>query len=994
MQIDTSSPLTPDLDARIQEIGREIFKRSSETSMSLFDKGYWSGKMMEWSMNIPAFKVEMFRFVDVLPSLNTADQIAEHIRQYFLRDDLEFPAVIRAGLGVATSNWLTAKVAASSIRSNVTSMAKTFITGEDAQDAKKTLEKIWNGGACFTVDILGEAAVSEGESLDYQRRYLDLVENLARETRAWKSVAINEEHPLFAIPRANVSVKCSSLYSQIDTIGFEHSVKVVKERLRPILKAAVENGAFVNLDMEQNDYRELLLRVAEEVFSEPDFAAYPHFGIVIQAYLKCALEDLKRVAAWNRKRKAPLTIRLVKGAYWDYEVVSSKQRGWEIPVYTNKAESDANFERCAAFMIDEYPNLLPAFGSHNVRSLAFAMAYAEKKGLPKSAIEVQMLYGMAEPFKKAVTSMGYRLREYAPVGDLLPGMAYLVRRLLENTSNEGFLRAKFVSNTEAGELLRDPRARIPLKPESGATAKPAFESDPPENFTTRDGRDWIAPAFAAVRARLPMRVNPFVGGREVTGLPTLAVTNPSQKDEVVAQVGLASVRDAEEALRIGKMAEKSWGTRPVAERVALVRAVADRMRQEKRTLAALISLEVGKHLRESDADVSEAIDFCDYYALEMERLGRPQDMMSLPGEANRYVYGPRGLTVAIAPWNFPLAILCGMTVGPLVAGNPVIMKPAEQSSAIAAELYRILRAAGIPEDAVQFLPGKGEDVGAALVASPLVHVINFTGSRAVGLKILEEAARVQPGQRHIKKAVCELGGKNAILVDDDADLDEAVAGALQSAFGFQGQKCSALSRLVVHAEAYDKLKLRLVEGLKSLRMGATDDLSAKIGPVIDEESYARLQGVLERNRAKIVAQLEVPAELLGRGNFVPPTIFEESDPGSELGQNEFFGPFVTLLKAKDFDDAVRIMNDVDYALTGGIYTRSPKHLAEAKERLEVGNLYINRGITGALVGRQPFGGFKLSGVGAKAGGPDYLLQFLEPRTITENTMRRGFAPEV
>lgn len=969
--------------------------------MSLFDKGFWSGKMMEWSMNIPAFKVEMFRFVDVLPSLNTSEQIAEHIKQYFLRDDLDFPGAIRAGLGVATSNWLTAKVAAGAIRKNVASMAETFITGADAAEAKKALERLWNGGFCFTVDILGEAAVSETESGDYQRRYLDLVRDLAAEAAKWKAQpALEEGGNGLRVPRANVSVKCSSLYSQIDPMAFDSTVKAIKERLRPILRAAVSADAFVNLDMEQHDYRELLLTVAEEIFSEPEFREYPHFGIVIQAYLKCALDDLRRVRDWNNRRSAPLTIRLVKGAYWDFEVVQCQQKGWPLPVFTKKAESDANYERCTEFLLDSYPKLLSAFGSHNVRSLSFAMAYAESKGLPKNAFEVQMLYGMAEPFKKAVTSMGYRVREYAPVGDMLPGMAYLVRRLLENTSNEGFLRAKFVSNADAAILLQDPREKIAAAaPAKGAssetqTMETSFVNEALRDFSRPENRAWINPSLQALRARFPLTVPAVVEGRKVEGLAQLESRNPSDKSEVVALFARAGAAEAEAAFAACSKAMKTWALKPAAERAAVIRRAGEILRARKNEITALMTLETGKNFREADADVAEAVDFCNYYALEMERLAKPRSMGSLPGEQNFYSYGPRGTAVAIAPWNFPLAILCGMAVGPLVAGNPVILKPAEQSAGVGGFLFDVLREAGVPPEAVHLLPGLGEEVGAALVAHPSVHVINFTGSREVGLRILEEGAKVKPGQKHIKKVVCELGGKNALLVDDDADLDEAVAHSLHSAFGFQGQKCSALSRLLVHEACYDRFKARLLDAMKSLKIGPADDASAKVGPVIDPESQTRLLGILEKHRARVVASLEVPAELRGQGCFVPPTVFEESDPKSELMQKEFFGPFVTLYKAKSLDEMIEIANDVDYALTGGIFSRSPKNIEEARARLEVGNLYINRGITGALVHRQPFGGFKLSGVGAKAGGPDYLLNFLEPRTVTENTMRRGFAPEV
>jgi len=981
-----------DFESRVVELGKKVFDLSTQFESSFFDKGYWSGKMMEWSMNYPEFKIEMFRFVDVLPSLNDSEAIAAHIKEYFLRPELNFPTVIRAGLGIATSNSLTSKVTASAIRKNVTAMAGTFITGDSVETAKKTLEKLWNNGFCFTVDILGEAAIAENEAIHYQKKYLELIEGLSRESKNWREQSGLEEAPYGKVPRANVSVKCSSLFSQMDNMAFRHSVDSIKNRLRPILKAAVERNVFVNLDMEQNDYRNMLLTVAEEIFCEPEFEKYPHFGLVIQAYLKSALNDLDRVFAFADRRSAPLTVRLVKGAYWDYEVIQAIQRSWPIPVFLDKAETDENYEKCTEKLLGHYPKVLSAFGSHNVRSLAFAMSTAEKLGLSKSAFEIQMLFGMAEPFKRALASLGYRIREYAPVGELLPGMAYLVRRLLENTSNEGFLRAKFVGNVEAEILLKNPAE----KKKSPKLKEPtmSFQNAPIRDFSINENRKALELAIARVEKSLAYNIPVVVNGELLSSAKKVEVANPSKLSQIVSQTSYATIDWAEKAVNVANSAMHTWAKKTFKARAAIVRKVADLIEAQKDDLCALLCLEVGKNFREADADVAEAIDFCRYYADEVETLTHPKSMGSSPGENNQYHYQARGVAVAIAPWNFPLAILCGMTVAPLLCGDPVIMKPAEQSPAIAFELFKILIQAGVSSDALHFVPGLGEEVGAHLVQHKLTHIVNFTGSRAVGLWILEQGAKVQKGQKHIKRIVTELGGKNALIVDDDADLDEAVVASIQSAFGFQGQKCSALSRILVHESCFEKFKARLVESVKCLKVGPAQDTSAKVGPVIDADSQKRLLDVISRNQTKIVCSLEIPSELKGKGHYVPPTVFESDDFSSELGQVEFFGPLVTLFKVKSFEEAVHAFNNVEYALTGGIFSRSPSHLAQAREQLECGNLYINRGITGALVFKQPFGGYKLSGCGAKAGGPDYLLQFLEPRTVCENTMRRGFAPEI
>ncbi len=757
------------LEAEIVKIGTDIFERSAKSSMSLFDQAYWSGKMMAFSMRHPQFKVQLFRFVDVLPTLKTSEQLVDHLKQYLLVPGLELPLSVKAALGAASLTEFTTKLAAQSIKKNVELMSAIFITGQTVEQAEPVLEKSWNNCRAATVDLLGEAAVSEQEAALYQAKYIALINGLAERTKAWKNQPQLEDGANGAIPRANVSVKCSSLYSQLDNLAYRTSVDRVKERLRVVLRAAMEQNVFVNLDMEQADYEPMFLTIAEELFAESEFEKYPHLGIVIQAYLLSAEADIKRVVAFAIQRKTPITVRLVKGAYWDYETVMAEQRGTPTPVFMQKAATDANYERCAKLLLDSYPHINAAFGSHNVRSLAALMAYANLKELPKNAFEIQMLYGMAEPFKQAVIALGYRIREYAPVGAILPGMAYLVRRLLENTSNEGFLRSTFVEKKDRALLLSNPETHIIQTIPFNKSAM--FANEPLRDFSLETERVWIPGALASLRAKLPIVVNPVIDGQEMSSFGAHEVPNPSCRSEIVSKVTAATVEAANQAVEACAKSAVVWGNRPASERVAVIKRAAQLMREQKNELTTLMVIEVGKNFKEADADVAEAIDFCDYYADEMERLAAPRDMNSKPGESNTYWYAPRGLALAIAPWNFPLAILCGMTVAPLVAGNPVIMKPSEQSSAIGLALYKILRDAGVPKEVVQFLPGSGAVIGAHLVKHPGVHIISFTGSRVVGLNILETANKVAPGQKHVKKVVAEMGGKNALIIDEDADLD-------------------------------------------------------------------------------------------------------------------------------------------------------------------------------------------------------------------------------
>lgn len=982
------SPQT--LQSLIVAQGQKIFDQMQSDTGSIFNKDWWYGRIMDWSMQNEAFKIQMFRFVDVLPYLNSSDEVARHLKEYFSSDDQPLPSVLGWGLGLGS---LAPGLMAGTIKKNVTQMAKMFITGANAEEALPTLEKLRKNRLCFTVDILGEAAVSETEAEMYYKKYLDLIENLSVLSKKWPDDELIDHDHLGPISKVNVSVKVSSLYSQFDPIDPENSIEAVKTRLRPIFRKAKDLGVFLNLDMESYYHKDLTVKLFKSLMDEEEFKNHNNVGMVIQAYLKDSEKDLSGIIEWAKKRTGRVTIRLVKGAYWDYEVINAKQKGWPIPVFTQKHESDANYEKLSLMLLQNDKYIKAAFGSHNVRSISNVLVQAEKLGVDKRSFEVQMLYGMAEPIKKALVSQGLRVREYAPVGELIPGMAYLVRRLLENTSNESFLRAKFSTNKTTEELLKDPATYTngvdhgtpPLKAD-------IFVNHPPVDFNLELNRQKMQSAITSVRKNLGKTYPLVIGKKEIKTTKEIISVNPSNPQEIIGKTAAASTLEAEHAVEVAVEAQKAWAKLDTEKRCEIFEKAAHLMEVKKFELMALEVLEVGKTWREADGDIGEAIDFCLYYSKQMKKLDQPQKVSFVPGEDSQYLYQPRGVGVVIAPWNFPLAILCGMTVGAAICGNAVIMKPAEQSGVVAAWFMEILKEAGLPAGVINFLPGYGEEVGDYLVNHKKIDFIAFTGSKNVGLQIFSKASQTQPGQKSIKKVIAELGGKNAIIVDSDADLDEAVQGVIYSAFGFQGQKCSACSRVIVLEENYDKFVHRLVEAARSLTIGPSENAGTSVGPVIDEEAYKRLLKACEtaKSEGKLLFEAKVPSN----GFFIPPTIVEGIKSNHWIAQNEVFGPVLAVMKAKDFDEALEIANSTEFALTGGVYSRSPNNLERARKEFEVGNLYINRGCTGALVGRHPFGGFKMSGVGSKAGGPDYLLHFVEPRTVTENTMRRGFAPDL
>ena len=973
------------LQESIHASGKRIFEAVKNSKTPLFSKDRWYRSVMEWSMQNEHFKTQMFRFVDVLPYLRTNNEVTLHLKEYFSDREGKLPAFFGVGLGIGS---LAPGLMAGMIKKNVEQMAKMFITGSTPQEAIPRLEEGHRMQKAFTIDLLGEATLSEKEALDYQRRYLELIDSLSAVSESWASVPVLDEDNKGAIPRNNVSVKLSSLYSQIKSTAWDASKEVLKERLRPIFSLAVKKGVFINLDMEQYSMKDLTIEVFCEILREPEFCDYPHWGIVIQAYLRDSFEDVKHLTAFAQEHGSLFTIRLVKGAYWDYETVIADQKKWPIPVYMNKQESDANFEVCARYLLDNHAVIKLAVGSHNIRSLAATMEYARSIGLPKNALEIQMIYGMADPIKAAIVGEGYRLREYATVGEMIPGMAYLVRRLLENTSNESFLRSRFEHSASSDMLLKDPAEG--LSSSSATSLTRSFQNHALLDFVCPENRGMFERALEHCEGRLGQEHCLVIGGKRIKTGNLLASANPSHPERVVGSVHVAAEKEAEAAVNAALKAFPSWRDVSVENRAQVLECVAEILDRDRFNLATTQVNEVGKTWAEADADICEAIDFCRYYAMDIRRLEDSKRIGHVQGEHNEYSYGPRGVTVVIAPWNFPLAILAGMVTAAVVTGNTVVMKPAEQSMVVASEFMEILEEAGVPPGVVNFLPGLGEIAGRYLVKHKDVATICFTGSKDVGLEILQAANTFVPGQQQIKGCITELGGKNALIVDSDADPDEAIPAITYSAFGFAGQKCSALSRLIVLEPMYDILVPRLLERMQSLKMSFAEDPDAYCGPVIDAQAHEKIMATIAKakNEATLAFQGTVPQE----GYFVPMTIFTDVDPQMAIAREEIFGPVLAIIKAKDLDEALAIANDSEYALTGGVFSRSPATIERCKKELNVGNLYINRGITGAMVERNPFGGFKLSGVGSKTGGPDYLKQFMEPRASAENTLRRGFAP--
>lgn len=971
----------------MNERALEISQTLLSKARSALEKRFWQDKLMDKLMAAcmadDNLRTQLFRFVDVFPVLKTNKDITYHFMSYVSPYKNSFPWIIRKALWFIDKP-ITTYLAGLVISWSIRLFAKHFII--DSADQKK-VESVGHNlrkqGYDITWDILGEDVLSQDEALAFRKKYLDLIER--PDTN-------------------NVSIKFSSLVpkTQWDAIDFDGCVNTVSELFAELLRAGKKYGATINVDMEQYAIRDLTLAIFKKALIKTEFRNLP-VGIVFQSYLADSEKSLDDLLAWIYVFNQPVTIRLVKGAYWDCEIINAKQQNWPVPVLTDKSATDTQFERMAEKILRAQRLGTPvnlACASHNLHSIAYVMNEIEMWSLDKKRNEFQVLYGMGDPIRGAILEAGYPVRIYTPYGKLIPGMGYLVRRLLENTSQQSFLGLHFVKKTQNKEVQTLPDPKDPAKqPQERLLMPKDYQPESPTDFSRIKNRIAMLNALDSVDKERGVMHPLLIGEEKIYGQQGwLCSENPANHGtkNMIGGIAKAGIPEAKLAMQAAKNAFPHWSAIPVRERADILLKAARIIRERRFKLAALQIYETSKTWREADADVAEAIDFLEYYAKMAVELMRYRPTEKLSGESNNYGYEGRGVIVVISPWNFPMAIATGMCSAALAAGNTVVFKPASATPIIGYKIVEILLEAGLPPGALNLIAGSGGELGEFLVKHPDTVNVLFTGSKKVGFKLIRWAGEANDEQQtHCRRVIAEMGGKNAIIVDSSADLDQAVDGVVKSAFSFQGQKCSACSRVIVLDSIYPEFLERLKGAADALKIGDPRRAETELGAVIDENAFKEIHRYIKigKKEAKLAYQKDL-SKIASRGWFIGPTIFSNVSPTAIIAQEEIFGPVLAIIKAESFEKAIQIANDSKYHLTGGIYSRTDEHIALTKKHFRVGNLYINRTITGSIVGRQPFGGFGASGTGPKAGSPDYLLPLIEARTITECLTRRGFSPEL
>jgi RHH-type proline utilization regulon transcriptional repressor/proline dehydrogenase/delta 1-pyrroline-5-carboxylate dehydrogenase len=945
------------------EIGRELFAYIKKNKV-FFDPKQAFLKLSTLNQGL---QTQLFRFVDVLPNLKNKESIASLLAEYLNESRFKAGSLVEGVSKLPIINDAFKGI----VETSVSMMARSFICGSNKEEALKTIEKLRKKGQVYTLDLLGELVLTQSEADYYYNKYLDLLKN---------------------IPELNVSVKLSALVPQVNQHNFSEKKIVLKERLRNLYRLAMQNESTVNVDSEHYSWHDLIFEVIQEVLEEEEFENFEKAGIVIQAYLKESEQDLLNWISWMRKNNKKLTVRLVKGAYWDYEQAHALQKSWTVPVFEDKALTDANYEKLTEIILEHVDILRPAFASHNIRSISYALKIIEEKHISKDQFEIQMLFGMLDELKDYFSTNGYCLRVYLPYGELIPGMSYLVRRLLENTANDSFLKQGFIDKKSQDELLQEPQINKELK----IFKEDYFTNSPDIDFDKESNRQKFKNRLLQTNSELSEdKLCPLiVAGEQRYSVNSFKSINPANKEQVLATIYKAGIEDCNLAISEAKTIQEQWENLKVKQRAKVLTEVAKIFEEKRLYLNSILVLESGKAWHEADAEVSEAIDFLNYYAHQAKDLFNVDKLRSFPGEKNTNIYKAYGISLVISPWNFPLAIMLGMTVANLVSGNAVIVKPSSQTCLIAYEALSIINEVIKKECGREFmavlslLPGSGSEIGEYLINHKDVRAIAFTGSNKTGMRINEVASQSRP----VKGFIAEMGGKNPIIVDKTADLDEAIPGVIYSAFGFSGQKCSACSRVIVEDEIYEDFQKRILEALEEVRVGDTLDFEIYTGPVIDENAYNSIQEYIEL--AKKEGEILFSKELnRNKGYFINPTLVSQLSRDARISKEEIFGPVLALYRADDLSHAIEIANDTEYGLTAGLFSRSPKNIKRVSQEIEAGNFYINRPCTGAVVSRQAFGGLKNSSIGFKAGGPNYLLNFVQERTVTENTMRRGFVSD-
>ncbi|MCX7119573.1 MAG: bifunctional proline dehydrogenase/L-glutamate gamma-semialdehyde dehydrogenase PutA [Legionellales bacterium] len=862
-------------------------------------------------------------------------------------------------------------------------MSKQFVMGRTIKEALKRAKKKEAQGYRYSYDMLGEAALTHHDAERYFNAYAAAIEAIGAEAKDIGNM----------VAKPGISIKLSALHPRYQEAHRERVLEELGPKLLALSQMAKKHSITLTIDAEESERLELSMDVIESVFSDPSLAGWNGFGLAVQSYQKRAFYLLDWLADLARRNHRRIMVRLIKGAYWDSEIKKTQMQGLsDYPVFTRKVFTDLSFQACAKKILTMTDVIYPQFATHNAYSVALIMSLVGDY----RDFEFQCLHGMGtELYEQVVPENCYNIpcRIYAPVGsheDLLP---YLVRRLLENGANSSFVNRIVDESAPIAELVQDS-----VQKSADLLSKINQNIPLPANIFLPDRSNsmGIDLSSRSVRASLQAdlaalepwnwQASPVIGSQTLqTG--TLSPVESPQIKQAVGQYLVATSEDLELALIEAERAFATWSKTSVAERSICLLKFADLLEENMTQCLAILCMEAGKTWSDAIGEVREAVDFCRYYAAQATKLlSQPTHLRGYTGETNTLTLHPRGTILCISPWNFPLAIFTGQIVAALITGNCVIAKPAEQTPLIAFHAIQWMREAGFPAGVIQLVTGSGSKVGAALVADKRIKGVIFTGSTQTANRIHQTLA----AREEIIPLIAETGGQNAMIVDSSALLEQVTIDVMNSAFGSAGQRCSAMRVLFVQEDVYPRMKELLQGAMSELCIGDPRWLTTDVGPVIDEDALAGLQAHVATlsQTHEIIYQCTLP-QACSAGYYMPPTAIAIEH--ISVLEKEVFGPVLHVIRYKrdQLDDVITQINQTGYGLTLGIHSRLNSTVDYIRERVHVGNCYVNRNMIGAVVGLQPFGGEGLSGTGPKAGGPYYLQRMCVERTVTVDTTAAG-----
>ncbi len=857
-------------------------------------------------------------------------------------------------------------------------IGKQFVMGTTIEEALSRAKKTESEGYRYSYDMLGEAARTAEDADIYFKSYQDAIHAIGKASQN-----------LDPIHSPGISIKLSALHPRYEFAKHHRVMEELVPRLLSLAKEAKQYNIGLTVDAEEADRLDISLDVIEAVFSNPALNGWEGFGLAVQSYQKRAPFVIDWLADLSKRYKRRLMVRLIKGAYWDAEIKLSQLLGLEgYPVFTRKNSTDVSFIACAKKILS-YPDCFyPQFGTHNAYSVAVIL---ELVGTRKD-FEFQCLHGMGAPLYDQIVSKNIACRIYAPVGSHKDLLGYLVRRLLENGANSSFINRIADESAPIEKIIADPVARIAKLTHKPHPAIPLPKDIYGRDRTNSQGIDLtnlcvvndLKNAMETAEKK-SFTSGPIINGQLITNSTAMPVVSPSNTSVVVGYYHQATSEDVEKALTLAKTSE--WPNQSAEERAACLERAADLFEKNMPMLMTLLCTEGGKHINDCVSEVRETVDYCRYYALRARKDLVAKTLAGPTGEFNQLSLHPRGTFVCISPWNFPLAIFTGQIIAALVAGNTVIAKPAEQTPLIAAAAIKILHEAGIPTNAVHLMPGRGEVVGAKLVADPRIAGVMFTGSTETA-KIIQKSLAHREGP--IVPLIAETGGQNAMIVDSSALPEQVVADVMQSSFNSAGQRCSALRVLFLQEDIAPRVLDMLKGAMAELQLGDPCFIKTDVGPVIDPDALKMLQQHSEKMNATERLIYQVPlGNANPKGYFFQPVAFELKNLSTL--KREVFGPILHVIRfsANELDKVLQEIIDSGYGLTMGIHSRIDSTVKYIQERMPIGNVYVNRNMIGAVVGVQPFGGERLSGTGPKAGGPHYLPRLCVERAISINTTAAG-----